>query len=142
MHDLHGKKKFTSSFFPRFSDFDLQGILNSRQYIDLLAEARFDQMLRCYKYPIDSYVKRNQHWVVSNLCLDFVSPIYPGKAVNVSTSVYQIEGPKAYVAFTFETLSSTNALKTHAFGKAEYVLIDLNTKQPVEISKEEKDIYL
>ena len=32
------KKRFYSEFTPRFSDFDLQGIMNSRCYLDLLAE--------------------------------------------------------------------------------------------------------
>ena len=134
-------KRFATEFSPRFSDFDLQGILNSRQYVDILNEARFDQMKRCYNYPIEEYVKKGQHWVVSGLSFTFISPIYPGRPVLVHTQVVKIEGPKAYVEFSFETETKVG-FKVHASGSAEYVLIDIKSKSPVDISAEEKAIFL
>lgn len=135
-------KKYVTEFTPRFSDFDLQGILNSRQYIDLLNEARFDQMNRCYKYPIEEYVKQGLHWVAASLSFNFMSPIYPGRKVLVFTQVVNIEGPKACVEFSFETNSSDGSRKIHATGKAEYVLINIKTKSPVNITDKERELYL
>lgn len=141
MELIHGEKKFTSTFNPRFSDFDLQGIMNSKAYIDLLAEARFDQMQRCYKYPIENYLKKNQHWVTAKLEFNFESPIFPGRELFVTTSVTSIEGPVAKVTFSFESKSAKGE-KIHCWGNANYVLIDLATKTPINISDSDKEIYL
>lgn len=142
MQSDNATKKFVTSFTPRFSDFDLQGILNSRQYVDLLVEARFEQMQRCYNYPIDHYLKRGQHWVVAKMQFLFISPIYPGREILVTTAVSKIEGAKATVEFSFETTASDGRAKTHATGTTEYVLIDLATKKPVDIPENERAIYL
>lgn len=139
---MHQKKKFTTIFLPRFTDFDLQGILNSARYVELLAEARFEQMNRCYNYPIENYLKKNQHWVVANININYISAISPGRAIEISTEVTEIVGPKAHVAFGFETRNSSGQVKSHALGTAEYVLIDLKTKAPIDISEEERNVFL
>src|SRR4051812_21920560 len=68
------KKRFSTEFTPRFSDFDAQGILNSKQYLDFLTEARMDQMIRCYLVPMDTYHKRSQTWVFSTFSIKFYKP--------------------------------------------------------------------
>ena len=135
------KKRYFSEIQPRFSDFDLQGILNSMHYVNLLNEARFEQMGRCYNHPIENYVKRGQHWVASHLSFNFLSPIYPGRKVLVFTEVCKIEGAAAFVDFSFET-EVNGGFKVHTTGKAEYVLVDLKTKVPVKISDDEHAIFL
>jgi len=52
------RRRFASEFTPRFSDFDMQGIMSSRSYLDFLVEARIDQMARCYEIPLERYAER------------------------------------------------------------------------------------
>lgn len=113
--------------------------MNSRCYIDLLAEARIDQMTRCYKMPMDFYAKKNQSWVFSSVTLNFLSPVFFGMNVAVETEVTKMEGPVATVDFAFK-----NPVKERLFasGIATYHLIDLNTKRPLEIPEEDRQIFL
>ena len=76
---------------PRFSDFDLQGVLNSRQYLDLVGEARIEQMERYYKLPIEMYTKRKQSWVLSQLNIEYLKPIYFPTSFFISTKIESID---------------------------------------------------
>lgn len=133
------KKRFTSEFVPRFSDFDVQGILNSRTYVDLLVEARLDQMIHCYKLPMDHYAKKNQSWVFSSVTLNFVRPIFLGAKVTVETEVTSMEGSVAKVDFAFKCPTKG---KIFADGSATYHLIDLVTKRPLDIPDSDREIFL
>ncbi len=145
MEAQKGLKIFHTTFRPRFSDFDLQGVMHQRQYLDLLAEARIDQMEKNYKIPLETYVKKNQHWVAARVDISFLNSIVIGKKVIVATSVFKIEGSKAFVSFRFFPHSENedgSYEKIYAEGIAEYVLINLKTKTPIAISEEDKAVYL
>ncbi|PIT99402.1 MAG: hypothetical protein COT74_10385 [Bdellovibrionales bacterium CG10_big_fil_rev_8_21_14_0_10_45_34] len=133
------KKRFISEFCPRFSDFDMQGILNSRIYLDLLAEARLDQMVRCYGRPLDYYAKKNASWVLSSLTIDFRRPVYYGNKIRVETEVVAMEGAVATVDFA---IGNDNISDRYASGKANYHLVDLATKRPITIGNEDIEIFL
>jgi acyl-CoA thioester hydrolase/thioesterase-3 len=133
------KRRFTSEFTPRFSDFDMQGIMSSRSYLDFLVEARIDQMSRCYEVPIDSYTKKNQTWVFSAITLSFISPVVFGTKLLVDTEVVAMEGASATVDVSFRHATKD---KIFATGRATYHLVDLGTKRPVEIPKEDVDVFL
>jgi acyl-CoA thioesterase FadM len=124
---------------PRFSDFDMQGIMSSRCYLDLLVEARLDQMVRCYEIPLERYAERNQTWVFSAVTLTFVSPVLYGTKILVETEVTNIEGAAATVDFAFRHASKD---KVFAKGTATYHLIDLATKRPVAVPREDADVFL
>ena len=133
------KRRFTSELTPRFSDFDMQGIMSSRSYLDFLTEARIDQMGRCYELPIDTYTKRNQSWVFSAVSLSFISPVVFGMKVLVDTEVVAMEGATATVDFAFRHSTKD---KIFAKGRATYHLIDLATKRPVDILEEDIEAFL
>ena len=125
--------------YPRFSDFDLQGILNSRQYIDLVSEARIEQMRRHYQLPMEEYAHRSQSWVLSHFSIDFIKPIVFGVNFFVQTTVKSVEDDCAVVAFVFVDITKS---KLFSQGEVHYHLIDLKTRKPVSIPEEEKNRYL
>ncbi len=133
------KKRYSTEFTPRFSDFDVQGILNSKNYIDFLSEARIEQMIRCYKLPMDHYMKMNQTWVFSSVQMNFLRPVYLGKKIVVETEVYKIDGSKAWVSFL---IRGNDASSKHAEGEAIYTLIDIQKKIPISISDQDIQIFL
>jgi acyl-CoA thioester hydrolase/thioesterase-3 len=133
------KRRFTSEFTPRFSDFDMQGIMSSRSYLDYLIEARIDQMQRCYELPIDKYTKKNQSWVFSAVSLSFISPVAFGTKLLVDTEVVAMEGATATVDFAFRHSTKD---KIFATGRATYHLVDLATKRPVDIPRQDIDVFL
>jgi acyl-CoA thioester hydrolase/thioesterase-3 len=133
------RRRFASEFTPRFSDFDMQGIMSSRCYLDFLVEARIDQMVRCYEIPLARYAEKNQTWVFSAVTLSFVSPIFFGTKIRVETEVTAIEGAAATVDFSFRHAAKD---KLFARGCAIYHLIDLGTKRPVDVPAKDADAFL
>jgi thioesterase III len=123
----------------RFSDFDLQGVLNSRQYLDLVAEARLEQMERYYKLPIELYTQRKQSWMLSQFAIDYLKPIYYPTAFFVSTKIESIDRSKAHVSFSF---CSQDKTREFAKGQVVYHLLDMETRKPTSIPENEKEVYL
>ena len=133
------RRRFASEFTPRFSDFDMQGIMSSRSYLDFLVEARIDQMARCYEIPLERYAEKGQTWVFSAVTLSFVSPVRFGTKIVVETEVVNIEGAAALVDFAFRHPTKD---KVFALGCATYHLVDLEPKRPVDVSARDVDAYL
>jgi acyl-CoA thioester hydrolase/thioesterase-3 len=133
------KRRFTSEFMPRFSDFDMQGILSSRCYLDFLAEARIDQMARCYKLPLDHYARQNQSWVFSAFSIAFINPVLFGVKLLVDTEVTSIVRAAASVDFAFRHATKD---KIFARGAATYHLIDLGTKRPIDVPARDVEVFL
>jgi acyl-CoA thioester hydrolase/thioesterase-3 len=133
------KRRFVSEFTPRFSDFDMQGIMNSRCYLDFLVEARIDQMARCYQVPLDHYEKQNQSWVFSAFTIAFINPVFFGAKILVETEVMRIVGSAATVDFAFRHATKE---KIFARGCATYHLIDLGTKRPVDVPLRDVEVFL
>jgi acyl-CoA thioesterase FadM len=133
------RRRFTSEFTPRFSDFDMQGIMSSRCYLDLLVEARLDQMVRCYEIPLDHYTAKNQTWVFSAVTLSFLSPVVYGTKLLVETEVTNIEGAAATVDVVFRHASKD---KVFAKGCATYHLIDVATRRPVDVPPSEVAVFV
>jgi thioesterase III len=132
-HDLFTLMK------PRFSDFDLQGVLNSRQYLDLVGEARIEQMERHYKLPIEMYTKRKQSWILSQFSIEYLKPIYYPTSFFISTKIETIDRARALVTFSFCSLDKS---REYAKGMVVYHLFDMETRKPTSIPDAEKDIYL
>ena len=117
----------------------MQGILNASRYLDFLAEARIDQMTRCYKISLDHYMKKNQSWVFSSVSINFLRPVLFGQKIRVETEVISIDGAMAVVDFRYSDL---DRVRDHAKGTAPYHLIDLSTKKPIPVDAEEAAIFL
>jgi YbgC/YbaW family acyl-CoA thioester hydrolase len=133
------KKRFQTHTRPRFSDFDLQGVLNSRQYMDFVGEARFDQMGRCYGKPISEYTAQNLTFIVSEFHIKYLRPITFGMEFLVETEVVEIDGSKITIDFEFKSI---DAKKTHASGQVFYHLFDIVGRRPTPVSDEDKQRFL
>lgn len=124
---------------PRFRDFDLQGILNSAVYLELVGEARAEQMARNFQLPVEKYTRLNQSWILSHFSIEYKQPIKYGSKFFIETKVESIDGPKARVQFAFHNTSKS---KTHAQGIIDYHLYDLATRKTISIDEDEKTLYL
>ncbi len=117
----------------------MQGILNSSKYIDILVEARLEQMTSCYKVPMEYYMKKSQTWVFSSVSLTFLKPILFGQKFRVETEVTKVDGSMALVDFAFV---DGDGKREHAKGSATYHLVDLSTKRPIDVPAEDIAIFL
>ena len=59
-----GKTKFESALQVRPDDLDMFQHVHSSRYMDYVLAARFDQMERCYKMPMEEFLKLGYGWVV------------------------------------------------------------------------------
>ena len=107
--------------------------------MDLLAEARFDQMNRCYKTPVEEFTRKGQSFVVKSFHIDYSRPIFYGTRFNIETWVEEMKGPIAEIKFRFLKLEDDSC---YASGSVKYVFIDLASKRLVDFSEELRKIYL
>lgn len=131
-------KTFQTEFHPRFSDFDLQGILSSRQYVELVGEARVQQLRDNYHYPIEKFIEKRQSFVLSDFTIKFISPIHYPESFFIETAVAEMEGPRSKVEFSF--IGKDKSVR--AKGTVTYFLFDMKGRRPVDFTPEEKAIFL
>ncbi|MBI4404511.1 MAG: thioesterase family protein [Deltaproteobacteria bacterium] len=136
IRESHGRFTFVK---PRMTDYDLQGILNSKQYLDLVTEARIEQMTRYYKFPMEVYIEKKQSWILSRFAIEYRKPIPFPSQFFVHTKVKTIEGPKANVEFSFVSLDKS---KTYASGEVDYYLFDMTSRKPVVVPENERKVFL
>lgn len=132
-------KRFTTRIKPRFTDFDVQGILNSAKYLELVGEARMEQMETGYKKPIAEYTALGQSFVISEFNIRYLRPIAFGKDFDIETQVLEIDGAKAVIGFSFKNIDSQ---KEYASGQMIYHLFDLAARRPVPISEADQQVFL
>ena len=131
---------YGTTFNPKFSDFDIQGVLNSKHYLDYLTEARIEQHETRYKIPMSKYLAKNQTFVVQDFHIKFNKPILFGHKFVVYTQVKDITGPIATMQFRF--VSEDNEDRIYSEGTIQYSLFDFANKKSVSFSEEDKSVYL
>ena len=124
---------------PRFRDFDVQGILNSSVYLEIVSEVRLEQMENYYKLPMAEYLRQGQTWVISNYEITFKRPIKYPSIFHVNTKVEEIIGSAAKITFKF---LSDKSDEEYAFGSVVYNLFDLVNKKTTQILKAHADIFI
>ena len=103
------------------------------KYADYVLAARYDQMQRCYKMPMDEFVKMGYTWVVKGSRIEYKRPLRLGDIVIVRTWVELLE--RNGVTVGFEIVNKDTG-KVASDGIFEYRMISTATGKPVEIPPE------
>ncbi|HEY6167784.1 MAG TPA: acyl-CoA thioesterase [Verrucomicrobiae bacterium] len=119
-----GRTKFESPLQVRPDDLDMFQHVHSSRYMDYVLAARFDQMERCYKMPMEEFLKLGYGWVVRTAHLEFKRALGLGERFLVRTWVDEIS--KDSVKVHFEILKHPTG-KMSCDGWCLYTLVSLKT---------------
>lgn len=125
--------KFTSDIAVRPDDIDMNNHVHYSRYLDYVLAARYEQMRRDYKMPMDAFVQRGLGWVVSACSIAYKRPLLLGDTAIVKTGIIGIGTTSAKVGFEI-IRKATN--KISADGLFEYTLVNLETGRAEKISED------
>ncbi len=115
---------------PRFSDFNMQGILKASVHLDLACESQLAQMAPRYNLPLSSFAAKGLRWHLADFKISFPKVVKSLNPLRVEADVVAIEDNAMIIEFSF--FDETRELK-YAFGKIRFELVDMKD-QPIAIS--------
>jgi len=125
--------KFDTEITVRPSDIDINRHVHQSVYLDYVLFARYDQMKRCYKMPMEEFFKRGFTWATKSTYIEFQIPVLLGEKVIVRTWVQEIR--RSSVEVRFQVLKKKTGVVA-AEGYAVFVLINISTGKPEKISED------
>ena len=126
-------KKFDTEISVRPHEVDINGHVHQSVYFDYVLFARWDQMRRCYKMPMEEFFKRGYSWATQSAHIEFQKPLYLGDTIIVRTWVEEIRQKSVRVRFQM-LKKGTEKITTE--GKFSYVLINMKTGRPEPIPED------
>lgn len=124
---------FETEIIVRPDDIDMNNHVHNSKYLDYLLMARYDQMQKDYKVPMEEFIARGYSWVATTAHIDFKRAIKLGEKVAVRTQVNSYEAAQVKVNFWI-IKKETN--KIAAEGYAVYTMVSASTGKPVRIPEE------
>ncbi len=124
------KTRFETLLRVRPDDIDMNVHVHSSKYIDYVLAARYDQMERCYKMPIQEFMKHGYGWVVRNTFIEFKRPLGLGDALIVETHIDEFY--KDGVKVNFRILRADNR-KESCTGYFNYTMILISNGRAAQI---------
>lgn len=116
--------KFESELQVRPDDIDMNQHVHNSRYFDYVLAARYDQMERCYKMPMEEFIKLGFGWVIKAAHIEYKRPLGLGDRFVVRTWIQEIykDGVKVH----FEIVKRGNG-KLSCDGYFHYTMINLKT---------------
>lgn len=121
---------FESELAVRPDDIDMNHHVHNSKYLDYVLAARYDQMERCYRMPMEEFASMGLGWVVKSCRIEFRRPLQLGDAVLVRTRIVHVGGSTATVGFE---MYRKEKLKLAADGEFEYAMVSLATGRSQQI---------
>src|SRR4051812_10143226 len=84
----------------RPDDIDMFQHVHSSRYIDYVLAARYDQMERCYKMPMEEFLKNGFGWVINSTTIHFKRPLKMGDSFTVQTNMEEMQKTGCIVKFS------------------------------------------
>lgn len=119
-----GRSKFETELLVRPDDIDMNQHVHNSRYFDYVLAARYAQMSRCYKMPMEEFLKNGYGWVVKAAHLEYKRPLSLGESIVVRTWVQEIV--KNGVKVEFEITKKSNG-KLSCNGYFDYTMINIQT---------------
>src|SRR5687767_7761586 len=116
--------RFSSELQVRPDDIDMNHHVHGSRYFDYVLAARYDQMARCYKMPMEEFTRQGLGWFIKTAHIEYKRPLRLGDGFIVRTWVDDIR--KTDVTVKFEILRKA-ANKLCCEGHFEYTMVSTKT---------------
>jgi acyl-CoA thioester hydrolase/thioesterase-3 len=125
-----GRTRFETELQVRPDDIDMNQHAHASRYSDYLLAARYEQMARCYKMPMEEFLKLGLAWFVREMHVEYKRPLGLGEFFIVRTWVEEMT--RDSVRVDFEMLKKTSG-KLSSNGYALYTMVNLSTGRAEKI---------
>lgn len=116
--------KFETELQVRPDDIDMNQHVHNTRYLDYVLAARYDQMERCYKMPMEEFISLGYGWVVHTAHVEYKRPLGLGDKIIVRTWIEEVVKDGVHVRF--EILRNDNS-KLSCDGYVYYTMVSLKT---------------
>jgi YbgC/YbaW family acyl-CoA thioester hydrolase len=116
--------KFETELSVRPDDIDLYQHVHSTRYLDYVLAARFDQMERCYRMPMQAFAERGLGWFMASATIHFRRPLGLGDRMIVRTWIELFTETGCRVSFEIDKQPDG---KRVCEGTCDYTLVTLAT---------------
>ena len=122
--------KFETELQVRPDDIDMYQHVHSSRYMDYVLAARFEQMERCYRMPMEEFQKRGFGWFMAATQMNFKRPLGLGNRFVVRTWIekFTLIGVKVQ----FQILRAADR-KCSCDGWFDYVMVSIETGRAVRL---------
>ena len=118
--------RFQTELDVRPDDIDMNQHVHGSRYFDYVLAARYDQMARCYKMPMEEFVQNGFGWFVKTAHIDYKRPLRLGERMIVRTWVEELAHTDVKVRF--EILKQP-AGKLCCDGYFDYTMVNAKTNR-------------
>ena len=118
------RTKFETVLQVRPDDIDMNQHVHGSRYFDYVLAARYDQMARCYKMPMEEFTTQGLGWVVKTAHVEYKRALRMGDSFVVRTWVDDIG--RTDVTVRFEILRGSNG-KLCCDGHFAYTMVSTKT---------------
>ena len=130
--------KFETELAVRPDDIDLYQHVHSTRYLDYVLAARFEQMERCYRMPMQAFGAMGLGWFMSAAAIQFKRPLGWGDRMTVRTWIEHFTETGCRVAFEIEKLPTGKRVWD---GSCDYSLVTLATGRATPLPEEIRAKY-
>lgn len=116
--------RFSSEMQVRPDDIDMNQHVHNSRYFDYVLAARYDQMERFYKFPMEEFIKNNYGWVVQKAEVEYKRPLGMGDWFIVETGIEEIQSKGCVVSFS---IVNKRTHKVCCEGRFHYIMINTQT---------------
>lgn len=124
---------FETELTVRPDDIDMFQHVHNSKYFDYVLAARYEQMEKFYKMPMEDFLKSGYGWVVRTAMVDFKRALILGDVVKIRTGILTINAKGCRVQFEIELIRTGKIVSDGYF---DYVLIDTKTGRGAKVSEE------
>jgi YbgC/YbaW family acyl-CoA thioester hydrolase len=117
---------FETELNVRPDDIDMNQHVHGSRYFDYVLAARYDQMARCYRMPMEQFIESGYGWFVKTAHMEYKRPLRIGDRMLVRTRVAEISRTDVKVAFE---IVKQPAGKLCCDGYFDYTMISLKTNR-------------
>lgn len=121
---------------PRYSDFNLQGILRVGVYPELICECQLHLFEHRFGLPLKTFTDRGERWHITEYFIRVQSPVKAMEEFIVEADLIGVRESRLRVRFRFRT---KNRKAVHAEGYICFDLVDNKTNSPKSISKQDRE---
>lgn len=124
---------FETEIVIRPDDIDMNNHVHNTKYLDYVLAARYDQMIKDYKFSMNDFHKLGYNWVVNITHIEYKRALSLEDKIVVKTQFDSYNGAQCKVNFRIEKKDNK---KLAAEGYLIYTMISIDSGKPVKIPEE------